>query len=300
MLTLATLDRALRPLSPTSILAIVAGSLVVVSEIDFLTGYELSLSLFYLVPVSIASWYGGRRHGVVVAVVSSLIWYSADLTAGHQYSHAAIPVWNALVRLGFFLTSGLLLSSLRRSLAKLADLARTDSLTGLYSRKVFGARLKHDLALTQRRGGALTLAYVDLDDFKALNDTRGHTAGDQALRTIGNVLRSSVRQVDTAARLGGDEFALILPYTDGLGAQMVFEALATELRQALEASGFAVTCSIGVVTFDDCGLTSEQAVEAADRLMYSVKRQGKGAVAFSTFKTAGPIGELDLPNVAGN
>ncbi|MEX0606361.1 MAG: diguanylate cyclase [Marinobacter sp.] len=280
MRPLRTLDQYLDRLTRAKRLAVAVCVVPVVGGLDYLTGYEVAMSLFYLGPVTIAAWYCGRLAGSSVAVLSCMSWFIADLGAGQPYSHPAIPFWNSLIRFGFFYITGLLVTELRTSLRLRERLARTDGLTGLYVRREFDSRLKHDLAMAQRSESAITLAYVDVDDFKAVNDAHGHAGGDLVLRTIGRVLRSSVREVDTAARVGGDEFALILPDTDGFGAQQVISKLTRELHEALEANNFGVTCSIGVVTILDSDTAPEQAVAAADELMYQVKLKGKSAVAF--------------------
>lgn len=241
-------------------------------------------SLFYLGPVALATWYGGRRLGIGIAVLSCAVWYFAEVAAGAQYSHPAIPVWNALVRLGFFLITSLLLNALRKSLLGEQYLARTDALTELYGRRAFEERLRHDLVLAQRRKGAVSLAYVDLDNFKAVNDTRGHAEGDRVLQAVGQALRDSVREADTAARVGGDEFALVLPDTDRPGAEQVISKLRSRLQEALRAGAWPVTCSIGVTTFMDPAISPDTAIAAADALMYEAKRSGKGAVAYSVLE----------------
>lgn len=278
---LRALDHRVDRLSRAEILASAACGVLIVGGVDYLTGYEVSMSLFYLGPVALAAWYAGRWTGIAIAVLSCMSWYIAELAAGNQYSHPAIPVWNALVRFGFFFITGLLMAALRKNFRGQQHLARMDGLTGLYSRRAFEDRLQHDLALAQRRKSALTLAYVDLDDFKVLNDTRGHAEGDRVLRVIGRVLKDSVREVDTAARLGGDEFALVLPDTDNSGARQVISKITRDLHEALDADTRRVSCSIGVVTFLDPERSPEDAVAAADELMYQVKQKGKGAVAFS-------------------
>jgi diguanylate cyclase (GGDEF)-like protein len=285
--TLLDAERKDRP-SPASILILAACGVVLVGAVDYVTGYEVSTSLFYLGPVAVAAWYAGRWPGVLIALTSCVSWYVADVAAGHQYFYPAIPIWNALVRFGFFVIASLLLTALRESLLAQRQLAQIDDLTGLYGRRVFTDRLEHDLALAQRRRSAITLAYVDLDNFKALNDGHGHAEGDRVLRATGGVLKSSLRQADTAARIGGDEFALLLPDTDGEGAQQVIGKIARELREALAASPFAVIFSIGVVTFSEPRLSAAEAVAAADALMYAVKRKGKGGVAFEVVGGAVP------------
>ena len=290
MRTLSVIDEYLDRLSPAKRVAVAACGVLIVGGLDYLTGYEVAMSLFYLGPVAIAAWYSGRLAGSAIAVLSCVSWFIADLGAGHEYLHPAIPFWNSLIRFGFFYITALLLTKLCTSLRLQESFARTDGLTGLYVRREFDSRLKHDLAMAQRSESPLTLAYVDIDDFKSVNDTHGHAGGDQVLQAIGGVLRRSVREADTAARVGGDEFALILPDTDGPGAQQAISKLTHELNEALGRSNFGVTCSIGVVTILDASTSPEHAVAAADGLMYQVKLKGKGAVAFSAVGEAGQSG----------
>ena len=280
MRRLRDLDQTLERSARAWIMLLAACGVAVVGAVDYITGNELSLSLLYLGPVALAAWYGGRGVGAGIAILSCAVWYIAEVAAGAQYSHPAIQVWNALVRLGFFLITSLLLSALRKSLLGEQRLARTDSLTELSGRRAFEERLRHDLVLAQRRKSIVSLAYVDLDDFKAVNDARGHAEGDRVLRAIGQVLRESVREADTAARIGGDEFALVLPDTDRCGAEQVIAKVNRGLQETLQAGAWPVTCSVGVITFLDPAIAPETAIAAADALMYEAKRNGKGAVAY--------------------
>lgn len=280
MRALRALDQVLDRLSPAAILALSGGGIVIVESIDYVTGYEVSMALFYLGPIALATWYAGRGAGVAIALISCLAWFVADQAAGGSYSSAAIPAWNALVRLGFFLVTAHLLDALRESLASQQRLARIDGLTGLYRRGVFEERLRHDLALARRHNAMVTVAYVDVDDFKIVNDTYGHAEGDRVLRAIGSVLQRATREADTTARMGGDEFALVLPDTDVLGARLAISKISRQLRRTMQAHGWDVTCSVGVLTLEGSALSPEQALDAADNLMYQVKRAGKGAVAF--------------------
>ena len=299
MRPLRDLGQGLERLARAWIVALAACGVAIVGAVDYFTGYELSLSLFYLGPVALATWYGGRGVGAGIAMLSCAVWYLAEVAAGAQYSHPAIPVWNALVRLGFFLITSLLLSALRKSLLGEQHLARTDSLTELYGRRAFEERLRHDLVLAQRRKSIVSLAYVDLDNFKAVNDARGHAEGDRLLRAIGRVLRDSVREADTAARIGGDEFALVLPDTDRLGAEQVISKIRGGLQEALRAGAWPVTCSIGVTTFLDPAIAPDAAIAAADALMYEAKRSSKGGVAYKVHgETVRQRAAEDMPHVA--
>ncbi|MGA9343284.1 MAG: diguanylate cyclase [Rhodanobacteraceae bacterium] len=278
---LGRLDRHLARLGRVALLALTVCCVLIVGGMDYFTGYEVSLSVFYLMPVALAAWYAGRWTGIAIALLSCLSWFIADLASGHLYSNSLIPVWNMLVRFAFFVITALLLTILRKSLRSQQHLARTDSLTGLYGRRAFDERLEHDLALAHRKKEPLTLAYVDVDDFKSVNDTHGHSGGDQVLQTIGRVLKGLLRDTDTAARLGGDEFALVLPDTDSRGAQQIIEKFVQELRETLAEGNWRVTCSVGVVTVVDPTVSIQRAIAAADQTMFRVKRGDKGAIEYS-------------------
>jgi len=296
---LRNVERRLDRLAGGQLLTLAACGVLIVGGVDYLTGYDVSMSVFYLAPVALAAWYGGRPAGFLIAALSCASWFVADLAAGHRYASPLIPVWNALVRLTFFVINAMLLTALRQSLRDQQLLARTDALTGLYSRRVFEERLVHDLALADRRNGVLTLAYVDIDDFGRVNETYGHTGGDRVLQLIGRVFRESLREADTAARLGGDEFALVLPDADSDGARQTVAKLEQELRKAFAAGHLEVTCSIGVVTLLDPTISAERAIAAADEAMYQVKQAGKGAVRFGVVGPASPPhAAADAPHAA--
>ncbi len=293
---LQTLAQHLDGLSAAQCVTLATLGVVVVGGADYLTGYEVSMSVFYLGPVALAAWYAGRTAGIAIAVLSCVSWFVADSATGHPYSNSAIPVWNGLVRLCFLSVTVLLLIALRESLRAQRFLASTDALTGLYSRRVFDDRLAHDLALAQRHGSALTLAYVDVDDFRLANERLGHVGGDRVLRTIARVFSASLRESDTAARLGGDEFALILPATDADGARQIVTRLEQELREALAEMHLAVTCSVGVVTLLDPAIALDDAIAAADATMYEVKQSGKAAVRFRVLgRPVRPLVAFDAP-----
>lgn len=291
---LRNVERRLDRLAGGQLLTLAACGVLIVGGVDYLTGYDVSMSVFYLAPVALAAWYGGRPAGFLIAALSCASWFVADLAAGHRYASPLILVWNALVRLTFFVITAMLLTALRQSLRDQQLLARTDALTGLYSRRVFEERLVHDLALADRRNGVLTLAYVDIDYFGRVNETYGHTGGDRVLQLIGRVFRESLREADTAARLGGDEFALVLPDADSDGARQTVAKLEQELRKAFAAGHLEVTCSIGVVTLLDPTISAERAIAAADEAMYQVKQAGKGAVRF------GVVGQASPPHAAAD
>lgn len=147
---LRSLDLRLDRLGQPQLIALAACATLLVGLVDYLTGFEVSLYVFYVGPVAMATWYAEWRAAIALSFLSCVCWYTADAAAGHLHSHAVLPFWNALVRCGFFLTVALLLILLRKSLRKQQHLARIDDPTGLYGKRIFKIRLEHDLVLARR------------------------------------------------------------------------------------------------------------------------------------------------------
>jgi len=245
--------------------------------IDHFTGYELSFSIFYLAPVVLATWRAGYRAGVTLSLLCASAWLLVDHTSGHNYTHALIPYWNALVRLGFFTVTVQLLAILRVRLDRERECARMDGLTGVMNSRAFKEKAEILLDLARRHGHSTALAYVDLDNFKTVNDTRGHAEGDRALQLVASTLVTSLRRSDLVARMGGDEFALLLPETPRSGAERVLADLHARLRQHAQDADLPIGFSIGAAIF--CSPPAiEEAIHRADHLMYRVKQSGKNRI----------------------
>jgi diguanylate cyclase (GGDEF)-like protein len=161
-------------------------------------------------------------------------------------------------------------------------LSVTDDLTGLYNSRYLNAVLRRETKRASRSGRPLSLLFIDLDGFKAVNDTHGHLFGSRALVEAAAVIRSSARETDVVARFGGDEFALILPDTGGEGAFAVGERIRERIASHtfLESDAFAIrlTASVGVATLPDVAASAEELVQAADKAMYAVKDSGKNGI----------------------
>ncbi len=190
----------------------------------------------------------------------------------------------SLVLDAYLLLAGLMVganvvAALRRQLRREALAAREDALTGLLNRKGFLHDAGRELRRSVRYGTPLTLACIDLDHFKAVNDDLGHLAGDALLRAVGRTLRVRAREHDVVARLGGDEFALLLPCLEPGEAAEVLWDLRTRLLGAMDEERWPVTFSIGAVSGVPESSDLEALVEAADALMYRVKHGGKDGVS---------------------
>ncbi|VXB30914.1 conserved hypothetical protein [Pseudomonas sp. 8AS] len=176
------------------------------------------------------------------------------------------------------------LDELTRSRSALEHLARHDPLTGLPNRRVFFERLEHALATSRRSGKQLAVLFVDLDHFKQLNDSLGHSLGDHVLQAVANLLRSATRESDTVARLGGDEFVILFEVVeDPQHIVAILEKLHDrfQLPMLIDGHEVRVQASMGVSLFPRDGNDIEALVQQADRAMYAAKNAGRNTYSFT-------------------
>src|SRR5829696_4277192 len=174
-----------------------------------------------------------------------------------------------------------------------------DPVTGLANRALFAERVRHAIARSRREQNRIAVVFLDLDDFKTINDSLGHAAGDQVLAEVAKRLATSVRASDTAARFGGDEFALLLEDIDGVDeaadtAERVLECLAVPMRVGHKE--LSLRCSIGIsVVSEDAPGGAEELIRDADAAMYRAKRDGKGSYRmFEPEMHQGVLARLEL------
>jgi len=190
---------------------------------------------------------------------------------------------NEISRLIMMLTASALSLALVSRSQRLLQMATSDPLTGLFNRGYAEDRFAIELSRARRYGQVLTLAVIDADRFKALNDTHGHAAGDFVLKKIGALLRDSFRQSDTTARYGGEEFVVLLPETDMAAARYKVESLrelvaATPIQLGPQAQSVQITISAGLASFPDDGEDASDLFAAADQRMFRAKREGRNRV----------------------
>ena len=221
---------------------------LVIAWCDIVTPPYVFVAGFYLLPIFLANWYGAS--GLVVAVVGVSI--GTAMNTMSQTLPQSAPIWQAVLAYSslvtVFVAFSILISSLRSLLMQLKEESQTDALTGLRSRRHFMSVAQFELYRSTRAGDAFTLAIVDLDNFKYINDSQGHAAGDALLVAVSRCMTSTLRESDLVGRLGGDEFALALPSTNRAEAIEVLVRLHINLRSLLQSFSQRVTASIGAVT----------------------------------------------------
>jgi diguanylate cyclase (GGDEF)-like protein len=263
--------------------AVIVFLLIVIGTVDHITGYELSFSLFYLAPVSIAAWHLSKPLAMLTCILSALTWFTVDFISVHSYSHMVIPYWNAILRLGIFIIVAGLIFNTRKLLLTMQVLATQDGLTGLQNARAFRQSCVSVFELANRHRHTLAIGYIDLDGFKLVNDTLGHTVGDEVLQGVAGVLAGRLRKSDVGARLGGDEFVILLSETTLQGASTFFSELHNSLQSYAAEQHWNIGFSVGIAVFTAPTINSDEAIRQADELMYQVKRSGKNNLSLKEF-----------------
>lgn len=251
---------------------------IILGITDYSVSYEISFSIFYLIPISITALLAGFKFSIIVSTLSALAWFLADTYGGHVYRHSLIPFWNSLVRLIYFMLHSFFLSQFYMLYNKTRFYSLTDPLTGAVNSRFFHELFGRELKRAERSKKAFTLVYLDLDNFKCINDTFGHAAGDSLLQRISQLIRAGIRGSDVLARMGGDEFAILFPESDyDLSCGMI-QRIQEKINYEMLANKWPVTVSIGAITYNRFNDTIGDMIRQADSLMYSVKRNGKNNI----------------------
>lgn len=273
-------------------LLVAAIAIAVVATIDYETGREMGFSVFYIGPVLYVTWHTSLRWGSAFAFLAAATWGFVDVAGGADYSAAWIPLWNSAIRLGFFGIGAYLLYSIRQLNVAMGEMAFTDALTGLANSRSFYSELERELSRQRRSPSPFSLAYIDLDRFKQVNDTLGHAAGDELLRVLGGSLLNALRAHDTIARLGGDEFGVLLPDTGPEAAALTMARLHEAIREALASTTSKVPgvgATVGLVVFSEAPGSSDEAVHIADTLMYKGKTHRRGQMFIAAWTRSGLV-----------
>jgi len=261
--------------SPLTVISVSLTLLALLGGLDYLTG-DYSLIVFYLVPVSLTAWFVSRSCGMFFCLLALIVRFAInEAPTSFSLQSASLHYWNEGIEFLFLLIMSLLFSALRKNLDSERTLASSDPLTGALNRRAFFDIAEYELNRSRRYEHATTIAYIDLDNFKGINDHFGHTVGDNLLKAVTKTIASNIRSIDRLSRFGGDEFVILLPETPTDAAEAFLEKIQVQLNQAMSARNWPVTFSIGAVTYPKAPPGVEELIKKADMLMYDVKRSGK-------------------------
>ena len=264
----------------TAVLAVLA--LLVLGGVEILSGEEVRLLALYFIPLLFASWRLGRVGAVLVVLVACAVSVGVPLAQGVQYAHPLTWLVNAGTEGAAFFAVAFLVGKMREHVERERLLGRVDSLTGLANRRTFAERAATELDRSRRHIRPVCLAFIDLDNFKRVNDTHGHHRGDEVLKACARLIAGNVRSSDIVARLGGDEFVVLLPETDADSAQALLERMRHAIERSPDIISVGVTPSIGLVFEHPITSDIEGLLRKADALMYEAKRDGKNTVRSRT------------------
>ncbi len=265
-------------------------ALLVVAGGQALLDPALPIDLLYVLPVAVLALVGGRRLGMAAALVAALLRSVLESAGGHAYAHPALTVLAFLLGAVVYVLTAWFAAEITSAARRARASTLMDPLTGLGNRRFFEDIAERELNRSRRYGRPVALAYINIDDFRSVNEERGHAAGDALLRRVAQELPSGIRRSDIVARVGGDEFAILLPETPPQGAEVAMGKLRERLRGLVREWGYDVGFSIGVATSVDGATPLKALISAADATMYAAKRTGSGLV----------VGDASLPPAAAD
>lgn len=245
---------------------------------------SVSLEPLLLLPVVIASWYGNLCTGLSVSFITAVA-----ILVSYDQALFALPTTDALYTALVYLSALSILSILIHNFSTVFKVeeaaAEHDHLTGLLNTRGLTSLLEEEIARSRRYKHPFTIAYIDIDNFKAINDSKGHCEGDVILCKLAKIITKSFRESDYIGRIGGDEFVCLLPETKQPDAKVVFDKLHKNLNKAFRSEDIVVTFSIGVVTFESAPKSTQTALALVDNVMYQVKKLNKNDTAFQVYSS---------------
>jgi len=246
--------------------------------LNYFFGHELRLVIFHFVPLYLLIWFVRTRWAILLAIASSFSWYIVGRLALDIYSPGY--TWNALTRLAIFIIFIYMVNAYKRE----RIFAREDFLTKIANNQHFAEISGMEIERCRRYGHPFSLVYIDVDNFKAVNDNFGHSTGNELLYEVAQGIRSNIRASDMVARLGGDEFAILLPETGYDQAGAIIPKLREKLISLMQEHKWPATFSFGMATFIKAPENFDEMVRQADILMYQAKNEGKDTIRSGIYR----------------
>lgn len=254
------------------------GSLSLLSALSAALVQVSALRALYILPIWIGTRLGGRLAGFILVGFATLSNVWLDLASG---STSISNVSSGLIWFGVFCLVMLLVAQVEESLSKTERMAHQDSLTGLYNRRGLELEGRRVIHRANRNRDTVSVAMLDCDRFKMINDEFGHRAGDEALKFLAHTLRENTRESDVASRLGGDEFVIVFANTTFAEAEQALARIERAFEAGMEERGYSATLSVGLAQISADARDLKTLVARADEAMYLRKERKRTAALAS-------------------
>jgi diguanylate cyclase (GGDEF)-like protein len=246
---------------------------------------DITFTLLYLVPIVIVVWYSSFFAGLFLSIFSIVEWGIVKThQQGIRYDNV-IFLLNLSAKFMIFLFIIILLRKLKTAYEKEKKISRIDMLTGALNRKGIFEIIEAEIQSSKNNNFPITLAYIDIDNFKMINDRLGHHVGDKLLKLITDIVTFHIRGSDYFARIGGDEFIILFPNTGKDASHTLIDKIRHLFSEAAEKEGWRVSLSIGIGVFKGKAIDREKMLMKTDSLMYKVKKGQKNGVLFRTYSS---------------
>jgi diguanylate cyclase (GGDEF)-like protein len=246
--------------------------------LDVISDTATSFHLLYIFPLTLIALHSSRSSLVAGTVAFAISLQVCELLF-FQDRVLGIPVSLFLIIAFSNIVCALVVRYVRVHTLEVKHLSTTDPLTHLFNRRGFDKAMETEIVRQRRYDGLFSLAMIDLDGFKSLNDTMGHQAGDKALTIVADILCNQMRKTDTTARLGGDEFVILMPNTQASDCHALCHVLChTICTRLTEAFSYPLSASIGFTTIENSTEASTDILSVADKALRQAKALGKNCV----------------------
>ena len=249
-------------------------AIVAIFIFDIATPSTIQMNLLYIFPLIMISFHCEGMRLVNGAVILALLLQGLNFV-----TDATLPTSSKITLAIMVFLSNIMIAyvsrTARTNFFEVEQLSSFDGLTGLRNRLSFETITDIEIDRQKHHEGVFSFAYVDLNNFKEFNKSRGYVAGDEALKLIANVIQESIRQFDTPARIGGDEFAILMPNTNAADCESLCKLLSLKISKQMEDASFPFSTSIGYATFEQAPISISEVFDKAENAMHRAKASGK-------------------------
>lgn len=274
----------LSKIHPILALVVTIFILSIIGYLDYVTDYEIRLTLFYSIPILISSWYVSAYFGYAFSIISICVICFTDYLSYRFFKLTGIYLWDYAGILLFYLFSSFIIGKIKKIIQREIVFSKTDPLTGIANSRFFSEEVKKEIERSKRYSHPISVIYIDCDNFKNVNDGFGHAEGDKLLRVIATTIRENIRTTDIVARVGGDEFCILMPETGIQLSSSSIDVIKNSLIKVMNDNKWSVTFSIGIATFIKPPQSADEVLGKSDELMYYVKKHGRNNVKHRVFE----------------